>query len=160
MSANRQEGSATVEVRGCSGGDAPLESFEVHVAEDRLSIKGTPSKPLAPWPDGSDPGGPASPPREEPDLREWRSPLKEALSSLNLLPIRVQHYARGTYPVVTLAGWRNPVAPGAADSAMKEVAEKICAATSGVPAGFFAGIDRSTMLRVRCGPPRARWEQL
>jgi hypothetical protein len=159
-SASRREGTAIVEVRGCSGGGAPLESFDVRVAEDRLSITGPPSKPLAQWPDGSDPGGPSGPPREEPDLREWKPPLREALASLQLLPIRVQYYARGTYPVVTLAGWRDPVGPRMPESALKGVAEKVCASTSGAPAGFFAGIDRSTILRVRCEPARARWEQL
>jgi hypothetical protein len=139
---------ATVEVSGC----APRETFKVDVGADRLE-----GKDLKKWPDGSDPGGPRNPTLELDPV----PPVRQALVALQLTPIRFQGYARGAYLVVTLAGWRPPVTPNASPEAMKDFATKTCAANNGLPLALFAGIDRATIVRVRCGAePSARVDRL
>ena len=95
----------------------------------------------------------------EDDLRAWRAPLHDTLVALHLTPIRVQYYGRGSYPVITLAGWHDPLTPAASSDAMRDAAQKICASTKGSPVGLFAALNRATILRVRC-PDQARWERL
>jgi hypothetical protein len=140
---------------GCGQAEAPRETFLVDVSADRLETKG--GAGLKKWPDGSDPGAPANAPVELDPM----GPLRDALFAMDLTPVRFQGYGRGAYLVITLAGWRNPIAPGAPPEAMRDFAARTCAANTALPLGFLAGIDRATILRVRCGdPPSARWGTL
>ncbi len=41
---------------------------------------------------------PTPSPKEGPQIQQWQSPLVKALESLQLVPLRVQFYGRGTYP--------------------------------------------------------------
>jgi len=146
--AGQSGGKNTVEVAGC----VPHETFQVDVGADRLE-----GKDLKKWPDGSDPGGPKNAPLE----LDAVAPLRKALLALELTPIRFQGYARGAYLVVTLAGWRPPVTPATPPDATRDFAAKVCAANNDLPLGFIAGIDRATIVRVRCGAsPSARWDRL
>jgi hypothetical protein len=134
--------------------------FLVDVAEDRLAVDDSGKRqPLARWPDGSDPQGPPNDVRQVDDVRGWKAPLGEAFRKRLLVPIRVQAYGRGTYPVVTIAGWHGDVTPEASMDALRSVAEGMCAASRGAPMGIFAGIDRSKILRIRC-PAAVRWDRL
>lgn len=152
-----------VEVRGAPGCPHAGESrdvFLVDAAGDRLSLDDrTKRDPLARWPDGSDPEGPANPVRDGSEMRAWQGPLKEAIRQQQIVPIRVQAYGRGSYPVVTLAGWHAAVTPAASPDDLRPFAEALCRASGGMPLAFFGGLDRTTMLRVRC-PASARWESL
>jgi hypothetical protein len=153
-------GKAVVEVQrsmrsGCPSEEAPHETFLVDVAADRLETKGP--APLKKWPDGSDPGGPPAAARDI----DAPSALQRALFGVQLTPIRFQAYGRGAYLLVTLAGWHAPLTPGAPPEATREFAAKVCAANRALPLAFMAGIDRSTVARVRCGDaPAARWDTL
>jgi hypothetical protein len=141
-------GKTSVDVGGC----VPKETFQVDVTADRL--EGT---NLKKWPDGSDPGGPRNPTLE----LDTMGPLRAALLAAQLTPIRFQGYARGAYVVVTLAGWRPPVTPATSPEVLRDFATKVCAANQNLPLGLLAGIDRATIVRVRCGAlPSARWDRL
>jgi hypothetical protein len=143
----------------CAKSSAVKDTFAVQVSHDRLALA-DPAKgnALAPWPDGSDPGGPPAPgPTDTALIRDWQSPIKEALKNLQLVPVRVQSYGRGSYLVVTIAGWHGAVAPDAGASDLKDAASKLCAATKGRPLGIFAGLDRRRVLHVRC-PDETRFE--
>ena len=161
--AGQSGGKAVVEVRdarqakgpGCAGGDTLRDTFLVDVASDRLESKTAP--PLKKWPDGSDPLGPPNAPS---DL-DAPAPLRDALFGAQLTPIRFQAYGRGAYVVVTLAGWRPPLTPGAAGDPARDLAAKLCAANHALPLAFMAGIDRATVARVRCDDlPSVRWDDL
>ncbi len=145
---------------GCAGAGTVRDVFVVDVASDRLSVEDTSAQvPLARWPDGSDPDGPPGRLPETTGIKEWKSPLKEELQKHLLVPIRVQAYGRGTYPVVTLAGWHGAVVPTTGAEALRGLAEALCKASGGAPMGLLGGVDCSTMLRVRC-PGQARWDTL
>jgi hypothetical protein len=134
--------------------------FIVDVAGDRLTLDDkTQRAALARWPDGSDPEGPPGEVRQLDDLRKWQGPLGEAFRARMLVPIRVQAYGRGTYPVVTIAGWHAEVVPGAPLDGLASVARDLCQADGSLPLGILAGIDRSLMLRIRC-PGEVRWDRL
>jgi len=134
--------------------------FRVDVGADRLSVDDAAKRdPLARWPDGSDPEGPASPAREAGDTHGWQGALKDAIRTEQLVAIRVQAYGRGSYPVVTLAGWHAAVVPSASPESLRPFAEALCTASRGMPLAFVAGLDRSTVLRIRC-PAAARWDKL
>ncbi len=143
----------------CGPAKEVRDTFVVNVAADRLHLA-DPSKatPLQKWPDSSDPEGPAAPVREVPDLLHWKSPVRDALKALQLVPIRVQWYGRGTYGIVTLAGWHGDVVPTASDDTRKGIAQKLCAASGGQSMGIFGGLDRTLMLRITC-PDKTRWEK-
>jgi hypothetical protein len=144
----------------CPGAGAVRDVFLVDVAGDRLTVDDRSKRnPLAHWPDGSDPEGQPGATREMVSMRDWKDPLKEAIQRQLLVPIRVQTFGRGTYPVVTLAGWHGAIVPGAGPDALHSLAESLCRATNGAPMGLLAGVDRSLILRVRC-PPAARWDRL
>jgi hypothetical protein len=148
---------------GMSSG-AVRDVFLVDVAGDHLSLD-DPSKrePLRMWPDGSDPDGrPAPKAREIDDTTHWKSPLNDAIRSQLLVPLRVQAYGRGTYPAITLAGWYGVVQPGASPDTLRPLAKALCAGNAGLPLGLFTAMDRSRILRVRCGKdePSARWDTL
>ncbi len=144
----------------CPGAGTTRDIFIVDVAADRLTVDDKSKRDaLARWPDGSDPEGPPGAVREVPSVRDWKSPLKSAIQGQLLVPIRVQTYGRGTYPVITLAGWHGAIVPGAGPDALRAFAETLCRASGGAPLGVFAGVDRSLMLRVRC-PHSVRWDKL
>ena len=160
-------GARTVEVKDVAGqgcpapGDAARDRFRVSVPDDRLHLDGK-GQPLKKWPDGSDPEGPAnaaSVGKDEPDLNGWNGKAKAALQGAKLTPIRAQWYGRGSYPLITVAGWRAPVVRGATPEALKAVAETVCEASGGLPLGVVAGIDRSTVLRFSC-PALTHWDAL
>jgi hypothetical protein len=155
----------TVEVRtapGCPGAGTVRDVFVVDVAGDRLSVDDKSKRnPLARWPDGSDPEGPAAKDiLNTSDMRKWNGALKDAVfGKMQLVGIRVQMYGRGTYPVITLAGWHGSVNLSATPEDLAPVDESLCKANDGAPLGIIAGIDRANILRIRCpGPPR--WERL
>jgi hypothetical protein len=164
--AGSRDGKALVEVRdadkpapACPSpkpGGAVRDAFLVDTDRDRLELAA--GGALAKWPDGSDPAGPPAAPIE---ADAPPTTLRDVLFAAKLTPIRTQLYGRGAYVVLTLAGWRPPVTPNAAPATLTELAKTTCAANGGLPFGLFAGIDRRTMLRVRCGPaPSARWDVL
>jgi hypothetical protein len=144
----------------CPGAGTVRDVFLADVAADRLTVDDKSKRtPLGRWPDGSDPEGPPGAVRETASMKDWNSPLKDAIQRQLLVPIRVQTYGRGTYPVVTLAGWHGAIVPGAGPDALKAFAEALCRATNGAPMGLFGGVDRSLILRIRC-PAAARWDRL
>jgi hypothetical protein len=156
-------GRRRVEVKtaaNCPGAGTVRDVFLVDVALDRLGVDDRSKRdPLAHWPDGSDPEGPAATVREITGMRDWKVPLKDVLQRQQLVPVRVQGYGRGTYPVVTIAGWHAAVLPTATPEALRPFAEALCQASGGMPLGLFAGLDRTLMLRVRC-PAATRWDHL
>lgn len=157
--------SVSVRVRrdrpACKDPGVVRDVFLVDVAADRLSLvhDGSPS-PLARWPDGSDPEGPPGEVRAVDDLRVWKGDLRDVLGKqMQLVPIRAQLYGRGSYPVVTIAGWHGDVVANAPRDKLDAAAAKMCKANDAMPLALFAGLDRSSILRVRC-PGSARWEKL
>jgi hypothetical protein len=144
----------------CPGAGTVRDGFLVDLAGDRLTVdERSKHDALARWPDGSDPEGPAGAVRELSGMRDWKVPVKDVLQQAQLVPVRVQGYGRGTYPVVTLAGWHGAIVPTATPEALRGFAEALCKASGGAPMGLFGGLDRSRMLRIRC-PGEARWDQL
>jgi hypothetical protein len=144
----------------CPGAGTVRDVFLVDTALDRLSVDDRSKRdPLAHWPDGSDPEGPAAIVREITGMRDWKVPLKDVLQRQQLVPVRVQGYGRGTYPVVTIAGWHAAVVPTASPEALRPFAEALCQASGGMPLGLFGGLDRTLMLRIRC-PAATRWDRL
>jgi hypothetical protein len=152
-----------VEVRtaaGCANAGTVRDVFLVDVASDRLSVDDRSKRDaLARWPDGSDPEGPAGAIRAIDGGRQWTGPLKSAIQSKLLVPIRVQSYGRGTYPVVTIAAWHGDVGPNGPPEALRALATALCSANAGAPMGLFAGVDRTLLLRIR-GPGDYRWDHL
>jgi hypothetical protein len=166
---SRVEGGRTlVDVRDthddrCRGTGAVRDTFAVDVAQDHLDLA-DPSRgdPLTPWPDGSEPGGmPAAGPLEGPAMNEWhtQSPLPKALDELLLAPLRVQFYGRGSYPLITIAGWHASVMPTSSPAQLEDAAKKLCKASSNFPLGIVTAMDRSKVLRVKC-PETTRWQDL
>jgi hypothetical protein len=145
----------------CSGGSTAVrETFLVDVGGDRLAVDDAANHPpLQLWPDGSDPGSPPKlPVREFDNMKTWGTALHTSLEQLQLLAVRVQLYGRGTYPLVTLAGWRPQFGKSTAGSTLDDDAKKFCAATADQPLSFIAGIDRSTTLRIQCPGGKWRWD--
>lgn len=142
---------------GCADAGSVRDVFLVDVAADHLTIDGP---ALARWPDGSDPQGPPTKPvRQATSMRDWKSPLHVAITQAQLVPIRLQTYGRGTYPVITLAGWHGAIHPQASADQLKPLAQDLCKANADLPLAFFAGVDRSTTLLIRC-PASVRWDKL
>jgi hypothetical protein len=157
-------GSTTVDVNNgptgtCGTANEVRETFQVNVAADRLSLV-DPGKhdPLKKWPDGSDPEGPPGTPVEK-DARAWKAPLHEAMTRMELVPVRLQWYGRGTYPIVTIAGWHGELTREATPDTLRKIAQTLCPANESHPFAVFAGVDRSALLRFDC-PDRVRWESL
>ena len=147
----------------CNAGGALRDVFAVNTVDDRLTLA-DPGKgaALAKWPDGSAPDGPPTEgaAAQEDSLTVWRFPLlRDAVKALSLAPIRVQYYGRGSYPVITLAGWHGDIAPGGSDALINDAAKKLCVASKGGPMAFFGGLDRKNILRIRC-PESSHWEKL
>jgi hypothetical protein len=140
------------------------ETFAVDVPGDRLELvrQQVDRTKLRPWLDGSDPGAPAK--AKVPEFAEpnkWNTPTGKAMKDARLVPIRIQLYGRGTYPFVMLAGWP-PWFPRTMDQASRDAfAAQICSGSQGMPLAIGAGLDRSNVLRVRCGDsPTAVWDVL
>ncbi len=166
-------GKRNVTVRNNPGGscgdatpkdDSVRDVFVVDVAGDRLAVDDPGLRAhLERWPEGSDPGGPAKVgvPEVE-NLLRAKSPLLDALHDMQLVTVRGQTYGRGTYLVVTLAGWHGPILRTMSASELAPTADRLCKANGQMPLGIFAGVDRSNMLRIRCGPDGAkpRWDRL
>lgn len=142
------------------GAGTVRDVFLVDVAGDHLTVDDkTKRNPLAKWPDGSDPEGPASPQiREIGDMKNWKSPLQDALIKQLLAPLRMQSYGRGTYPVVSIAGWHGVVQLNAPPDALQPLADAVCGANDSMPMAIVAGFDRSHVLRISC-PAATRWDQ-
>ncbi len=146
---------------GCTGTNAVRDTFAVDVDHDRLELA-DPSRgaPLGDWPDGSSPEGMATPaPKEGPRIDQWGSPLVKALKGLDLVPLRVQFYGRGSYPVISLAGWHGTLTPTSNGADLAAVTKTICDASAGFPVGVIATMDRTTVFRVRC-PAEGHFEHL
>lgn len=145
----------------CGGtSDALRDTFLVDVGADRMKLddpKGRP--PLAKWPDGSEPDAKPGPALSIDDFKKFASPVVDEINKQKLTVIRVQLYGRGTYPLFTLAGWRDPIAANVAPDDVKPLMAKLCAANDNKPFSFVAGINRSTTLRVRCPSGDARWDK-
>ena len=160
-----KNGESMVEVRnpadGSCGKAAELrDTFIANVSGDRLRIDDADHHgPLKAWPDGSMPDAPPAPIASIGDLFHWKAPLHDSIKKAHLYPLRVQLYGRGTYPVITLAGWHELFDPKGDIAALKAPAEDLCAATQGAPMAFFAELDRSTLLRIDC-PDNPHWEKL
>lgn len=136
------------------------DRFFVNIATDRMSTDESLHQPvLQKWPDGSDPDGPAGKVADGQDLRAWKAALGATIRSLQLVPLRVQLYGRGTYPVVTLAGWHGPVQQGMTPDQLAGPAKALCEANDQQPLAFFAGLERVTLLRITC-PGGAKFENL
>jgi hypothetical protein len=150
---------------GCNGTGAVRDTFAVDVDHDHLELadpaRGT---PLADWPDGSSPGGmPTASPKEGPAIEGWKSPLPKALQTLALVPLRVQFYGRGSYPLLSVAGWHGMLTLTSSPDELATDAKKICEASAAFPVGIIATMDRSIVLRVKCpagAAAVARWEHL
>jgi hypothetical protein len=147
---------------GCSTGGSPgsiRDVFLVDLAGDHLTVDDkTKRNPLAHWPDGSDPEGPAADVREITNMRDWKSPLQDTLIKQGLAPLRMQAYGRGTYPLVSIAGWHGAVQLGATPDALQPLVVAVCASNDKMPMGIVAGFDRSNVLRITC-PSATRWEK-
>jgi hypothetical protein len=144
----------------CGKADDLRDRFFVSVATDRLSLDESLHQPkLQSWPDGSDPGAPPGKIIDLQDLRTWKAGLRDSFRKLELAPLRVQLYGRGTYPVISIAGWHGPVLRSMSPAELESPAKTHCEANDGAPLGIFAGMDRATLLRVTC-PSSARFESL
>jgi hypothetical protein len=154
-----------VDVRNDPGGscgpkDELRDTFVVNVSGNRMSLDDAAHHtPLQRWPDGSDPGDPPGHIASVDDLRTWKAPLKKALSELQLVPIRVQLYGRGTYPVISIAGWHDPLKKDTPVEALRPMARTLCDANNAKPLGVFVGLDRVNLLRIDC-PDTPRWDKL
>jgi hypothetical protein len=160
-----RNGESLVEVRSPADGSCGKagdlrDTFIANVSADRLRLDDPEHRPaLKPWPDGSMPDAPPAPVASVADLFHWKAPLHDAIKNQQLYPLRVQLYGRGTYPIITLAGWHALFDPKGDLAALKAPAHELCTATRGAPMGFFAELDRSTLLRIDC-PDNPHWEQL
>jgi hypothetical protein len=144
----------------CGKPDELRDRFFVSVATDRLSLDASLHQPkLQTWPDGSDPDAPAAKVMDLQDLRAWKAGLRDAFHKLQLAPLRVQLYGRGTYPVISIAGWHGPVLRAMSPAELADPAKTLCEANEGDPLGVFASMDRATLLRITC-PGSARFETL
>jgi hypothetical protein len=159
------DGKSTVETRNdasgsCGAANAIRDRFFVTVATDRMSLDPSLGQPpLGKWPDGSDPDGPAKKVVDLQDMRTWHAGLHEAFHALQLAPLRLQLYGRGTYAIVSLAGWHGPVMRDMTPAQLAGPAKTLCDANDGSPLAMFAGLDRSTLLRIDC-PGSAHFETL
>jgi hypothetical protein len=160
-----KNGESVVEVRnpadGSCGHPAELrDTFVANVAADRMRIEDAAHRPpLRPWPDGSAPDSAPSMVASVSEMHTWKNPLHDVVKKQQLYPVRVQLYGRGTYPVITIAGWHAAFDPAGDVTALQPAAKMLCDATRGAPMAFLAELDRHTLLRVEC-PGRARWEKL
>jgi hypothetical protein len=162
-----RNGEAVVEVRNpadntCGAPGALRDTFVADVATDRIKLDDRSHQaPLRPWPDGSAPDGPANEVADVQNLVKWRSPLHDAIKKQQLWPLRIQLFGRGTYPVVSIAGWHGTFDPKGDVEALKSAAHDLCAANDQSPLGFVSGQGGTVeqMLRIDC-PANPHWERL
>lgn len=160
-----RNGENVVDVRNPADGTCgkPTElrdTFLANVSGDRLRIEDEARRPpLRPWPDGSLPGDGPGLLATVQDLRKWQTPVREIIKKEQLYPTRVQLYGRGTYPVVTLAGWHAKFDPKGDIAALKPVAQELCTANAGSPMAFMTGLGNTLLLRIDC-PENPHWEDL
>jgi hypothetical protein len=164
-----ESGKATVRVvdaypQRCASPTGIDEIFGVDVGADHLELVHQQSdRPkLGKWADGSDPLGPAKTPVPEfANSAKWTTPTGDVFKDARLAVVRIQLYGRGTYPFVMLAGWPDWF-PRSSDQAMRDAfAVKVCTASKGLPLAVAAGLNRSDVLRIRCGAsPTGVWETL
>jgi hypothetical protein len=153
----RNDGSGT-----CGKADDLRDRFFVVVATDTMSLDDSLHQPkLRAWPDGSDTDGPPKRVTDIQDLHTWKAALRDTFHKLQLAPLRVQLYGRGTYPVVSIAGWHGPVQRTMTSADLEAPAKALCDANDGEPLGILAGVDRTTLLQISCaGGAHARFESL
>jgi hypothetical protein len=164
---NFRNGEAVIEVRNpadstCGPPGALRDTFVADVAIDRIKLDDPSHQaPLRAWPDGSAPDGPPSEVADVQNLVKWRSPLHDAIKKQQLWPLRIQLYGRGTYPVVSIAGWHGTFDPKGDVEALKGAARDLCVATDQSPLGFVTGQGGAVeqMLRIDC-PANPHWERL
>lgn len=155
-------GKQSVEVREnppkCGTANTVRDVFYVDVVKDRLTVD-DPAKraPLAPWPDGSKPDEKAAPVSVIESIRDWRTPMADTFDTLRLSPIRIQGYGRGTYTVVTLSGWREPLARNASDAKLREAVKKLCTANENHSFAVAAGFNDPVWLRAKCPDASYKW---
>jgi hypothetical protein len=154
----------SVEVKtapSCPGAGTQRDVFLVDVGGDRLAVDDRSKRdPLARWPDGSAPDGPpAEAIREIQEMRKWNSPVLQVMTRWQLVPVRVQAYGRGTYAVVSLAGWHDKIQLDAPSDVLKAFATDLCQATGGMPMGVLSAQDRTKIMKVRC-PAATVWDTL
>ncbi len=160
-----KNGDYLVEVRnpadGSCGNPGDLrDTFIANVATDRMRIDDPAHHaPLKAWPDGSMPDAAPADVLSISDLKKWKTPVHDTIKEQQLYPLRIQLYGRGTYPVVTLAGWHALFDPKGDVSAIKPAARAFCTANNGSPMGFFAEMNRKLLLRIDC-PDNPHWEDL
>ena len=166
QASRRVAGRTLVETRdsdenGCKGTNAVRDTFAVDTANNRMDLADPAvGKPLADWPDGSGPTTlPGPEPKEGPLMNEWNTELRQELKGLQLVPLRVQFYGRGSYPLVSVAGWHATVTPTSTPAQLDDVAKRVCASSAQLPVGILASGDRSRVLRVQC-PAQWRWQTL
>jgi len=149
------------EVHGCTGSHAVRDTFAVDVAHNRMALADPAvGQPLGDWPDGSGTEAlPGAEPKEGPPMEEWNTGVRQAMKSLTLVPVRVQFYGRGSYPVVSVAGWHGTVTPASTPAQLDQAAKTVCAGSQNFPVGVMTAMDRTRILRIRC-PGGARWETL
>ena len=136
------------------------DRFFVTVSPDRMSVDESLHTPkLQAWPDGSDPGSPPARTADIQDLHAWRAVLRDTFHRLELAPLRVQLYGRGTYPIISVAGWHGKIERDMTPGQLEGAAKALCEANDGEPLAIFAGVDRATLLRITC-PAGARFESL
>jgi hypothetical protein len=132
----------------------------VNVSQNRMTLDDpTHHAELQKWPDGSKPDEGPGPVNGVDNIPQWKSTLKDAIKAMQFTAIRIQLYGRGTYPVITLSGWRDPILRDTPIEALHEPARKLCAANGNRPLALFGGLDRVNLLRIDC-PDKARWEVL
>jgi hypothetical protein len=164
---SRVEGGRTVvetrdsDENGCTGTRAVRDTFAVDVAKNRLYLADPAvGRPLGDWPDGSGPETMPTPePKEGPAMEGWNPGLRKTLKAFDLVPLRVQFYGRGSYPLISVAGWYGIVTPKATPDQLETIAKKICPAAKQFPIGITSASDRSAVLRIRC-PEGTRWQTL
>jgi hypothetical protein len=157
-----KNGKRAVEVRAtppCGTSNAVRDVFYVDVAGDRLTTDDPATRaPLQPWPDGSLPDKPAAPVVVNGSMREWRTPMADALEKLLVSPMSVHFYGRGTYLLVTLTGWRKPIAHEASYDQMRDSGRKLCLANKGNDFALREAAVPGVWLRFKCPDGTFKWD--
>ena len=144
----------------CKTGTAVRDVFVVDVAKDRLTVDDPQTRaPLAAWPDESKPNEPAGEVYSINAINEWKTPMANAFTLQRLSPIRIQGYGRGTYLVITLSGWHEPLTHEASDAKLKEAMKKLCDANEGHPFAVTSAMELRTWFRANCAAGTYKWDK-
>ncbi len=144
----------------CKTGTAVRDVFLVDVAGDRLTVDDPKARaPLAAWPDESKPNEKAAPVYSINSILEWKSPMTKVFELQRLSPIRIQGFGRGTYLVITLSGWRAPIARDAGDAKIKEALKPLCEANEGQSFAIGSAMEPVTWLRANCAAGTYKWDK-